>query len=251
MEEKYRKRFHNGDIVYWCHKESNGYRVKFGMVYEQFSDAVIIDYLVPRERRLVNGTPIEEFKSEERYRKLPKGWSWNTRLYEITYRDFTDEENDCLIDISVPETIKEAYDKGFLVKDSTIFHGVIESEISKDGYRIVKKYPMWEHHIDHVSILPYKVYSTYEEAKEEVNTHNNELKRQAALSDLEWAIEQIDKQLDRWKLYSSCSNKEIQGYRDFLLAQDNVEDIEVRIVQGGLQWKYWNKKRWNYIEVIE
>ena len=33
------------------------------MVDEQFSDAVVIDHLTARERRLVNGIPIDEFES--------------------------------------------------------------------------------------------------------------------------------------------------------------------------------------------
>ena len=51
------------------------------MVDEQFSDAIVIDYLVLRERRLVNGIPIDEFESETKYKKLPKGWRYNTKLF--------------------------------------------------------------------------------------------------------------------------------------------------------------------------
>ena len=29
----------------------------------------------------------------------------------------------------------------------------------------------------------------------------------------------------------------------------NVEDIETRIYGGQIQWKYADKKRWNYIEL--
>ena len=32
---------------------------------------VNVNYLVPRERRRVNGIPIDEFESEQRYKKLP------------------------------------------------------------------------------------------------------------------------------------------------------------------------------------
>ncbi len=152
MKQGFEKRFKNGDIVYWCHSDGNGrYSVKNGMVDEQFSDAVVIDYLALRERRLVNGIPIDEFDSESKYKKLPKGWTYNTKLFKITYSDLTEEEVNYRIDAKKPETIKQAYDLGYLVKDCTIFHGVIEADITKEGYRIVKKYPMWQHHIDHVS----------------------------------------------------------------------------------------------------
>ena len=170
MRAGFEKRFNPGDIVYWCHHKGNAdYSVHYGMVDEQFSDVTVVDYLVPRERRRVDGVPIDEFQSEQRCRKLPKGWTYNTELFKLTWDDFTPEEKEFVLDISKPETLKEAYDKGYLVKDNTIFHGVIEDEITKDGFRIVKKYPMWQHHIDHVSIRPDKVYFTYEEAKKEVD----------------------------------------------------------------------------------
>ena len=179
MRAGFEKRFNPGDIVYWCHHKGNAdYSVHYGMVDEQFSDAVVIDYIVPRERRRVDGVPIDEFQSEQRYRKLPKGWTYNTELFKLTWDDFTPEEKEFVLDISKPETLKEAYDKGYLVKDNTIFHGVIEDEITKDGFRIVKKYPRETfHHIDHVSIRPDKVYFTYEEAKKEVDENIAEFHR--------------------------------------------------------------------------
>ena len=131
MRSGFEKRFKQGDIVYWCHQCGHKYSVHYGMVDEQFSDAVIIDYLAPRERRKVDGVPIDEFHSEQRYRKLPKGWTYNTELFKLTWDDFTPEEKEFVLDISKPETLKEAYDKGYLVKDNTIFHGVIEDEITK------------------------------------------------------------------------------------------------------------------------
>ena len=68
MRKGYEKRFNPGDIVYWCrHDKSGRYEIMHGMVDEQFSDAVCIDFLAPKERRRVNGIPIDEFKSEERY----------------------------------------------------------------------------------------------------------------------------------------------------------------------------------------
>lgn len=154
-----------------------------------------------------------------------------------------------LIDIENPENIKHAYDKGILVKDNTIFHGVIEEDITKEGYRILKKYPMWQHHIDHVSIRPDKVYFTYEEAKSEVDKNVKEFERQLSLTDYEWSVEHICKNLDIFKAIHGLSERDIDSYRGFVLGMDNVENIETRIYQGHIQWKYEDKKRWNYIEI--
>lgn len=251
MEKGFEKRFNNGDIVYWCHNKGCEYWVEYGMVDEQFSDAVIIDYLAPMERRLVNGVPIDKFESETHYKKLPKDWTYSTELFELAWKDLTQEQKDFSTKFSVrnPLSIKEAYEKGYLVKSNTIYHGIIESEITKDGYRIVKKYPMYHHHIDHVSVRPDKVYFAYEEAEKEVDENIAEFKRQASLSDYDWSVEQIDKTINKWKKYHDASDKEAEAYHNWLVAMDNVEDIETRIFGGEIQWKYWKNKRWNNIEL--
>ena len=249
MKEGFEKRFNTGDIIYWCHQRGHQYSVCYGMVDEQFSDAVVVDFLALRERRIINGIPINEFVNETHYKKLPKGWTYNTVLYEITYDDLTQAEKDFVLNIKNPVCLKEAYDKGYLVKDSTIFHGNIEAEITKEGYRIIKKYPMYEYHIDHTSIRPNKVYFTYEEAEKEVNDNIAEFKRQASLSDYDWSLEQIDKTINRWRTYHDASEKEAEKYHNWFVDMENVEDIETRIFQGHIQWKYWKNKKWNYVEL--
>jgi hypothetical protein len=219
--------------------------VKYGMVDEQFSDAVCIDYLSLKENRRINGIPIDDFKSEERYKKLPKDWTYNTQLFEITY----DKIEECVGAISSPECIKEAYRNGLLVKDSTKFHGVIETEITNNGYRIVKKYPMWQNHISNTSIKPNKVYFTYDEAKKEVDENIAEFYRQASLSDYEWSFEQINKTIDRYIQLTDDTDTIKNQYQNWFKTMDNVEDIETRIYGGEIQWKYWKNKKWNNIEL--
>ena len=70
MKQGYEKRFKTGDIVYWCHQCGHEYSVHWGMVDEQFSDAVCVDYISVKERRRINGIPIDEFK-DDKYKKLP------------------------------------------------------------------------------------------------------------------------------------------------------------------------------------
>ena len=241
------KRFNNGDIVYWCHQNGYKYEVHYGMVDEQFSDAVIVDYLAPKETRKVNGIPIDKFESETKYKKLPKGWTYNTKLYEITYDN--EEFKNIKVDITNPESIKEAYNKGYLIKKEKIFSGIIEADITKDGYRIVKKYPLFHRNITTVSIRPEKLYFTYEEAKQEVDKNIAEFERQLNMSDYEWSVEQIDKTLDGWQSLYGVSDETKQLYRNWLLNMDNVEDIEIRLINGGIQWKYTNKKKWSNIEL--
>lgn len=250
MRKGFEKRFKSGDIVYWCHQIGHDYSVKLGMVDEQFSDAVCIDYLSPIENREVNGVPIDEFKSEDRYRKLPKGWTYNTRLFEMTYDDVSDGDlNNYINGLMDSDGIKRLYDKGLLVKDVTKFHGVVESEITKDGYRIIKKYPMWQNHISNTSVRPDKVYFAYEEAQQEVDERVAEFNRQASLSEYDWSLEQIEKTIDRYISFQGETDVVRETYKDWFINMSNLEDIETRIFNGCIQWKYWKNKKWNNIEL--
>lgn len=251
------KRFEHGEIVYWCHQCGHIYSVHYGIVDEQYKFDVFIDYLEPRERRriysdYVKGVPINEFDTEQNFHKLPKNWSYDTQLFEIKYDPLSEEEESFYMRIDDPETIKEAYDKGFLVERSKIFHGQIESEITKDGWRIHKGYAQdWGigRKPNYTTAHCTKVYRTYEEAQKEVDEHIAEFKRQTSLSNYDWSVEQIDKELSRYKALYQLTDSEIKQYRDWLLSQDDVENIEVRIFGGCLEWKNWNKhKKWHGIE---
>ena len=239
------KRYNTGDIVYWCHQHGNKYAVHFGRVDEQYSDAVLIDYLRGNENRLINGIPFNEFESETRYRKLPKGWTYDTELFELTT-----EKNMQSINIKNPSEIIEAYNKGVLVKDSEISQVVVEAEVDKNkGYRIIKSYPQWQYHISRVSVRPDRIYSTYEEAQKEVDENISEFYRQANLSEYDWSVEQIDKTLNFWAALKGINNEAKKIYREWLLSLNNVEDIETRTYGSEIQWKYWKNKKWNNIEI--
>lgn len=250
MNPGFERRFNHGDIVYWCQHNGNKYEVQFGRVDEQFSDAVCIDLLEKKETRYINGIPLDEFKSEQKYRKLPKGWSYDTKLYSLEYRvNPKDQELFEKLDVRIdnPESIKKAYESGLIVKSESIFHGIIEEDITKEGFRIILKYPMYEHHITHVSIRPDKVYFTYQEAKEEADSYIAELNRQANMSDYDWQVEQIENILLQWKMFHDATDEEVSEYRNWILGMDNIENIEVRMSLGKIQWKYIKNKKWNTI----
>ena len=239
------KRYNTGDVVYWCHQCGNKYEVHWGRIDEQYSDAVLIDYLRGKENRLINGIPFNEFESETRYRKLPKGWTYDTELFELTT-----EKNMQSINIKNPSEIIEAYNKGVLVKDSEISQVVVEAEVDKNkGYRIIKSYPQWQYHISRVSVRPDRIYFTYEEAQKEVDENISEFYRQANLSEYDWSVEQIDKTLNFWAALKGINNEAKKIYREWLLSLNNVEDIETRTYGSEIQWKYWKNKKWNNIEI--
>lgn len=250
IQKGFEKRFNHGDIVYWCNKSGNEYSVQYGRVDEQFSDAVCIDLLERKESRYIDGVPIDEFKEEFKYRKLPKGWTYNTKLFNLEWRTDPEDEklfNELCVRIDDSESIKKAYEVGLLVKSDNIFHGHIETDITKEGYRVIKKYPMWQHHIAHVSVRPDKVYITYQEAKKEVDEHFAALERMANMSEYDWTVELIDQTLNQWKTFQNATDEEVNAYREWLLSMKNVEDIETRMSLGNIQWKYLKNKKWNNI----
>ena len=241
------KRFKQGDIVYWCHQVGHKYTIGWGMVDEQFSDAVCIDYLHMKESRIVNGIPFNEFENETRYRKLPKGWTYNTELFTLTY-DIPKELSSGVLKLDNSEYLIELYNKGVLVKDSEISLENIDADITRDGYRLVKKYPHQSDHASRISVRPDKLYFTYNEAKEEVAKNIAEFTRQANLSEYDWSVEQIDKSLNWWAAQYNINDKVKKAHRDWLLSMENVENIETRVF-GDIQWKYWKNKKWNNIEL--
>lgn len=221
-------------------KYGHKWEVQFGTVEEYYPSAIVLQLYDLANTELIDGIPIEEYGHPTPWRKLPKGWSCNTALFKVTYRDLDIPG----IDLTDSQSILHAIQMGTLVKVQDKEYGVPCSEVSaKDGWRIIFQY---EYHRSYVSLPFNEVYETYEEARNVVDAHIAELERQANLSDLEWSIEQIDHNLDRAIFLSDENKKEV---RKFLMSQDRVEDIETRIYMGQLQWKYENNRRWVNIPI--
>lgn len=245
-------KFHEGQIVYWHKQEGNIHSVGWGMIDEVFHDVNCIDILEPRENRIIicpdGRIPIDELPTVTRWYKLPKGWKYNTKLFDIDLEKYPG--HDTVIDLRNPDSILELYSKGLLVKASTKFHGELQTQISKEGWRIVESYPSGYHDNTHTSIYPFECFTTYEEAKASVEAYETELRRQANLTDYEWSVEEIDKTLNRWAKLYGIPEDDKNKYRDWILSLKNVEDIEVRCYGANIQWKYWKNKKWRNIELV-
>lgn len=137
---------------------------------------------------------------------------------------------------------------GYLVPMKEIFDGIIEAEITKEGYRIIKNYPMWMRQTPKSATVPYhKLYNSYGLALEEVNKLNAEIERQATLTDEEWSIEEISKTIARYQSLYGITDTEAEKIIKFFASNKNVADIETRISFGELQWKYYKNKKWKTI----
>lgn len=243
-------KFQPGDVVYWVGRHRHSpyeYYVDYGIVDEEFSDVVCIDRLHIRDNRYINDVPYKEFPSVTKWQKLPKGWTYNTELFAMEWRN-----NDWAVlntlRIDNPEDIKKALELGILVYLKDYDQTVPHSEIDKKfGWRIRKEHDDSVYVYPHVTLQKDNAFKTYAEAQAVIDAQEAEWKRQSELTDEEWAVEQIDHDLQRWaKIYSKFP-EEVQKVRDFLLGMDKVEDIETRVFDGDFQWKYWKNKKWRTI----
>ena len=58
-----------GDIAYWCENNGNGrYSVEFGRISDLYPGTACIDFLEPKERRLIDGVPFDEWDPDQRFR---------------------------------------------------------------------------------------------------------------------------------------------------------------------------------------
>lgn len=244
-------RFQIGEIVYFV--RANQRTIDWGVCQDYYCDGYGLSLYEIPDFRTVCGVPIQKFEFNQPRRKLPKGWAWNTDL--------------CMVQSDVPPAISQKYQEihidhpdellaaihtGLLVKPSSQSKTCsVEADITKDGYTIVCKYPR-----DVISRPDFKCvrsdrcYKTYVEAQAVVAAYEAELFRQSQLSDRDWSIEQIERVLERWKAIYGVSEEVVAKTMAWLLAQDHLEDLEVRIFGGCLQFKRDRHMRWTALEQL-
>ena len=236
-----------GDIVYYPHLKDSRYEVLFGEVVDFYSDCIALQNYDSYDSRLINGIPANEFVTPTDWKKLPKGWSYDTKLFDLTFdvNKFGKEK----YNLKSKDDIRHLIDIGAFVKPREKDYCDFESEFNHNGYRIVRRYDTKKEKPDIVTVTYENVYNTCDEVVEVIKEYERELLRQANLSDEEWNIEQIDKTLDMWGCIYQIDKDVKDTYRDFILKLDNIADVAVRIYNGDIQWKYGNKVRWNNIEL--
>lgn len=248
------KEFEIGSVAYYVSKYSNGEPyVDYGIVEEHYPSCVCLEKLEIVEFRIINGIPYDKFKTPTPWKKLPKGWSYDTKMWEETV-DAEFAERASTISVKDPEQIIEAYKNGILIPRIKATFSRIETEFgdgfnggAKGEYRLVKRSsipPFVQSPSAHISIEWRKVYKTYCKAKAVIDEEIKEKKRVAALSDYEWAVEGIDRSLDSLVSRYGISEQDRLRYREWLLSLSNVEEIDTRVHTGVLQWKYAKNKKW-------
>lgn len=248
-----------GSFVFWLSNYSPSdssiclggrYYLCFGEVIEHYSGQTTVQLYDYKERRIIEGVPANEFETPTRWQKLPKGWTYNTELMHITFEPFDENKNVLRVNGTLTEeVIRKAIENGILVKVQENDYGRFETEIDKHkGWRIIRNYN-GKYHPTYLTVQFRDLCKTAEEVKAKYDEIEKEFERQVALSDVEWSIEQIDHTLDRWAGIYNIPNDTKQIYRDYILQFDKIEDVEVRIMSGHIEWKHWDKKRWSKINL--
>lgn len=248
-----------GSFVFWLSNYSPSgssiplggrYYLCFGEVIAHYSGQTTVQLYDYKERRIIEGVPANEFETPTRWQKLPKSWTYNTELMHITFEPFDENKNVLRVNGTLTEeVIRKAIENGILVKVQENDYGRFETEIDKHkGWRIIRNYN-GKYHPTYLTVQFRDLCKTAEEVKAKYDEIEKEFERQAALSDVEWSIEQIDHTLDRWAGIYNIPNDTKQIYRDYILQFDKIEDVEVRIMSGHIEWKYWDKKRWSKINL--
>lgn len=245
---KYAEKFPQGSVVYYVENIDGCRFVNFGLAYEYFHDALYIKLLHRAEDRLIDGIPYNEFKTPTRKQKLPKGWTWGTPLFEETF-DKSTYAGYHGIKISDPETILDAYNKGYLIDAVKYDNSYIKSVVEQDGYYLNREYPtLYDNPLRRVKpyifVLYHKVYHTYEEAQKVIDDWKAEQQRRAAQTDYEWNAENLEHELNRYQGMYNISDENIEQIKDFILKQPDFEDLDFRMFDGTFQFKNYNKKKW-------
>jgi len=236
-----------GSVVYFLETRDNKKYINYGIIEDHYPKTVCLQLIELIDVRTIDGIPYKDFVNNHipsRWKKLPKGWSYDTVLWSID-EESVKKGREILKSIpsnyiKTPDLILDLYKKGILVNVQDNCHITLDTEIDKkEGWRIVDRFTDLGKP-EHTSLNYWDVYGTYEEAKAAVKEYEDELYRQSKLSDFDWSYEQILHTLSQLP----CTNELKQKYRNFLLAQGNIEEIETRISGGNLQWKYWKGKRW-------
>lgn len=257
------RRFKKGDLVYFINRGglfTPYYYVDWGIVEDVYAGTYGLKLYELRDVRAIDGIPIKDYNfNSTKWRKLPKGWTYNTRLYSETEilteeeREWRDEK---VFENGLPAAIWafEGIENGWLVTPSSQDKRAhIEAEVTSQGFRIVSKHPMYEpssnntiihRACDYVSIPFHQVYASHSEANEFIIEDRARLDKIANMTDREFFEYQVNTTLSKCDKYTEEQREKIKS---MLFTDPKFEEIETRIWMGYLQWKYENNKNWKEI----
>lgn len=242
------KQFNIGQIVFFTNNIGNEW--DWGIVDDVYSDGYAIALYELVDCRRVESIPVAEYNFHKSYRKLPKGWNYDTDLVHLDFEHHK-ELKDVKFAFYDIDSIQNAIDKGVFVRPSSQDRvGYPEAEITKEGYRIVWKHDLYssdpsKRSRSNYAIVNWRyVYSSYDEVKKVLSDYQAELNRLVEMSDYDWSLEQIDKVLNRSVFIAKEDKSKI---KQWLIDNTNIEEVEIRCSSGYPEWKYEKNKKWKQL----
>lgn len=257
-------KFKEGDLIFFepANPYINGLKSKnvyeFGIIDHIYFDGYGVDIYEPFDTRKIEGIPVKDYDFNQKRRKLPKNWSYDTDLIHLTWDNQPDGYNGQVFNMD-NKGYREGIEYGiFVPRSSQDKEGYLEVDINKEGYLITWKHQQYKISKSSYVLVPFnKAYEEPIEYAKTVEAYNNEVLRQRSLSDYDWIIEtEIDKNLNRWCTINSINNETKTKIRTFLIEQMKYywkdgkgNGIECRMYMGKLQWREEGQKKWIDIAV--
>lgn len=112
--------------------------------YDKEQNRWLIEKYESRDFRSINGIPFAEFKPDEKWKSLPKGWTYNTRLFEEGFTPEWDAYKKRCQGLSLknPSDILSLIEEGWWVRKQPELE-IVDEELDHQKYRLVKKFPHW------------------------------------------------------------------------------------------------------------
>lgn len=277
--------FEAGDIVYFINydrkvpKISRHYRVDIGIVYDDwfYTNEVKVSSLVPKEDRLVNGVPWNEFKTPTKIMPLVQN-DRKLSPYEMynKYVHITHEKTSVFykdIDISNrDEIVKYVLSKDLipLVERDNSYISFRYDDSGK-GYYLTREYDPYVYPFIWIS----KYYSEYVWKQEHkfcysdtlsIGFNYNKIKTLCDklnelqilhkekidnMTELDFVIEEIDDVCGKYNKMYCDDIYYTRAVKQWLLAKKNADKLCVRLYCGDIQWKYEQNSKWQKVDKDE
>lgn len=253
-----------GDIAYWVEREScihyNGFWVKFGIVDEVWKDCYVVNYLVPYEEVVITVdseshnfktfAEMQDFINNMSYRKLPKGWTYNTKLFTWSTVNPIKVEGS----IKNPEDVKKAFECGALIRSrmKVTNAGFPDDIIEKQGWKLRINTTFGRNSSNtytqgDIPLDKYYTFSTWEDAEKFAKILREEKEWSANLTDSEYTEIRILRVLNKAqeKIFgeNALTAEEAKRIYKFMIKQKRFDEIECRWYKG-FQWRYYDSKKW-------
>lgn len=255
-----------GDIAYWVERANYGYGrydgfwVKYGIVDEVWKDCYVVNYLVPYEEVIITidneshtfktFAEMQDFINNMSYRKLPKGWTYNTKLF--TWRTVNPIKAEG--SVKNPEDVKKAVECGSLVRPrmKVTNAGFPNDIVEKQGWKLRMNATSGRNGSNtyiqsDIPLDKYYTFSTWEDAEKLAKILKEEKEWSANLTDSEYVETRILRVLNKAqeKIFgeNALTVDEAKRIYNFMIKQKRFDEIECRWY-GGFQWRYYDSKKW-------